>query len=46
MAVAEDFAQRTQAFEIPELVLGQLGRFLLSFPVLFINLFRISPRRW
>jgi len=27
MAVAEDFAARTPAFEIPELVLGQIGRF-------------------
>ncbi|MBY5706222.1 DUF1045 domain-containing protein [Rhizobium leguminosarum] len=32
MTVAEDFAQRTQAFEIPELVLGQLGRFFALVP--------------
>ncbi|MGO6684077.1 DUF1045 domain-containing protein, partial [Rhizobium leguminosarum] len=32
MTVAEDYAQRTQAFEIPELVLGQLGRFFALVP--------------
>ncbi|UWM81499.1 MULTISPECIES: DUF1045 domain-containing protein [Rhizobium] len=32
MTVAEDFAKRTQAFEIPELVLGQLGRFFALVP--------------
>lgn len=32
MAVAEEFAARTQAFEIPELVLGQLGRFFALVP--------------
>jgi putative phosphonate metabolism protein len=32
MAVAEDFAARTPAFTIPELVLGQLGRFFALIP--------------
>ena len=32
LGVAEDFAQRTPAFEIPELVLGQLGRFFALVP--------------
>jgi len=32
MAVVEDFAARTPAFEIPELVLGQLGRFFALVP--------------
>ncbi|RUM27589.1 DUF1045 domain-containing protein [Rhizobium vallis] len=32
MTVAEDFAARTSAFEIPELVLGQLGRFFALVP--------------
>ena len=32
MAVAEDFAARTPAFEIPELVLGQIGRFFALVP--------------
>lgn len=32
MAVIEDFAARTPAFEIPELVLGQLGRFFALVP--------------
>ncbi|MBX4933011.1 DUF1045 domain-containing protein [Rhizobium bangladeshense] len=32
MAVAEEFAARTPAFEIPELVLGQLGRFFALVP--------------
>jgi putative phosphonate metabolism protein len=32
MTVAEDFAARTPAFELPELVLGQLGRFFALVP--------------
>jgi len=32
MTVVEDFAARTPAFEIPELVLGQLGRFFALVP--------------
>ncbi|RFC00730.1 hypothetical protein B5K08_00605 [Rhizobium leguminosarum bv. trifolii] len=32
MAVVEEFAARTEAFEIPELVLGQLGRFFALVP--------------
>ncbi len=32
MAVVEDFAARTPAFEIPELVLGQIGRFFALVP--------------
>ncbi|MBY4631139.1 DUF1045 domain-containing protein [Rhizobium croatiense] len=32
MAVAEEFAASTPAFEIPELVLGQLGRFFALVP--------------
>ena len=32
MAVAEDFAARMPAFEIPELVLGQIGRFFALVP--------------
>ncbi|EJC82029.1 putative phosphonate metabolism protein [Rhizobium leguminosarum bv. trifolii WSM2297] len=32
LAVAEDFAARTPPFEIPELVLGQLGRFFALVP--------------
>ncbi|MDF0695790.1 DUF1045 domain-containing protein [Rhizobium sp. MC63] len=32
LTVAEEFASRTPAFEIPELVLGQLGRFFALIP--------------
>jgi putative phosphonate metabolism protein len=32
MAVAEDFAARTPAFEIPDLILSQLGRFFALVP--------------
>ncbi|RUM05242.1 DUF1045 domain-containing protein [Rhizobium chutanense] len=32
LTVAEEFAARTPAFEIPELVLGQLGRFFALIP--------------
>ncbi|MDR9763195.1 DUF1045 domain-containing protein [Rhizobium redzepovicii] len=32
MAVVEEFAARTEAFEIPKLVLGQLGRFFALVP--------------
>ncbi|RFC00298.1 hypothetical protein B5K11_00620 [Rhizobium leguminosarum bv. trifolii] len=32
MAVVEEFAARTEAFEVPELVLGQLGRFFALVP--------------
>jgi hypothetical protein len=32
MAFAEEFAARTPAFEIPQLVLGQLGRFFALVP--------------